>query len=72
MFLYFVAFEKCGKDNGLAVIFRCTQENESLKNCLSKWFYDEEFKEECKKQYLEERSAFRRTGISKKQYEASK
>lgn len=31
------------------------------------WYYNEEFVKECTQLYLDERSEFRRTGISKKQ-----
>lgn len=68
-FFLFSAFCKCAKEQGLKVTFMCRQENKVLKDCLAKWFYDEEFREECKMQYLQERSEYRRTGLTKKQQE---
>ncbi|XP_056631902.1 COX assembly mitochondrial protein homolog [Diorhabda carinulata] len=60
-------FTKCGKDAGLLMVFNCRAENDRLKSCLTHWYRDEDFKERCKKEYLEERSEYRRTGISQKQ-----
>lgn len=65
--MFFPAFSKCGKENGLSIVFKCRKETELLQNCLVKWWNNEEFQEECKKQYLHERSEFRRTGIGKNQ-----
>lgn len=65
--MFVPAFAKCGKENGLSIIFNCRTENELLQNCLMKWWNNEEFREECKNQYLHDRSEFRRTGIPKKQ-----
>lgn len=60
-------FTKCGKEAGLSIVFRCRKENEVLKECLIKWFHNEEFRQQCTKEYLEERSEFRRTGIPTKE-----
>lgn len=60
------AFESCCKDQSLLMVVTCRQQNEGLKNCLGKWYQDEDFKNECKNIYLEDRSEYRRTGISKK------
>ncbi|GAV02246.1 hypothetical protein RvY_12837 [Ramazzottius varieornatus] len=59
------AFEACGKAAGLAVITRCRQENNRMKQCMEKWYTDPSFVNECTEQYLKERSEFRRTGIMK-------
>jgi COX assembly protein 1 len=37
-----------------------------MKTCMKKWYYDQDFIKECTELYLEERSEYRRTGISKK------
>ncbi|XP_028147839.1 COX assembly mitochondrial protein homolog isoform X2 [Diabrotica virgifera virgifera] len=60
-------FSTCGKDAGLLMVFKCRQENDKLKSCLTKWYEDAEFKERCKKEYLQERSEYRRTGITTKE-----
>ncbi|XP_004536258.1 COX assembly mitochondrial protein homolog [Ceratitis capitata] len=59
-------FEKCCKANSIMMVVTCRNENSALKSCLAKWYKNEEFKEECKQIYLEERSEYRRTGIPKK------
>lgn len=38
-----------------------------MKACMEKWFYNQDFINECTEQYLRERTEFRTTGISKKQ-----
>lgn len=49
------------------MVFKCRKENSALKSCLEKWYFDDDFRERCTKEYLEERSEFRRTGITQKQ-----
>lgn len=63
------AFQKCCKENGLLITFKCKPQTEKLKECLAYWFTDDGFNKECKEVYLNERSEYRRTGISKKQKE---
>lgn len=63
------AFQQCAKDNGLLVTFNCRQPTEKLKECLAYWFHDAEFNNECKQIYLEQRTEYRTTGVSKKQKE---
>lgn len=60
-------FEKCAQENGLLMPFKCQSQNSTMKDCLAYWFYNEEFKNECTQIYLDERSEYRRTGISKKE-----
>ncbi|XP_005181999.1 COX assembly mitochondrial protein homolog [Musca domestica] len=59
-------FQACCKDSGVLMVVSCRKENSHLKECLSKWYKNEAFKEECKQIYLKERSEFRSTGIPKK------
>lgn len=61
------AFTECCKANNLLMVIKCRQENSRLKECLTKWYNDEGFKEYCKNLYIEERSEYRRTGIPTKQ-----
>ncbi|KAL5013442.1 hypothetical protein ScPMuIL_007712 [Solemya velum] len=61
-----IAFGVCGKDNGFLLPFKCRKEAKQLEICLSGWYENEQFKEECKREYLEERAFYRRTGIKQK------
>ncbi|KAF7273281.1 COX assembly mitochondrial protein homolog isoform X2 [Rhynchophorus ferrugineus] len=56
-------FTQCCKNNNLLMVVKCRAENSKLKDCLTKWYNDEAFKEHCKNLYLEERTQFRSTGI---------
>lgn len=64
------AFTKCCVDTGLLMVVKCRKENADLKECLTDWYTNEEFKEQCTEEYLAERSEYRRTGIGKKQRDA--
>lgn len=64
------AFSKCCAESGLLMVVKCRKENSDLKACLTKWYNDEDFKQECTEEYLAERSEYRRTGIGKKQRES--
>ncbi|KAL1494435.1 hypothetical protein ABEB36_010034 [Hypothenemus hampei] len=63
------AFTECCKSNHILMSIKCRNENSMLKQCLTKWYNDEEFQERCRNLYLEERSEFRRTGIPAKDRE---
>ncbi|XP_018324160.1 COX assembly mitochondrial protein homolog [Agrilus planipennis] len=60
-------FNECCKNNNVLMVIKCRNENAALKECLTKWYQDKDFQERCKNEYLEERSNFRRTGITQKQ-----
>ncbi|XP_017767858.1 PREDICTED: COX assembly mitochondrial protein homolog [Nicrophorus vespilloides] len=60
-------FTKCCRDSNILMAFTCRDQNSALKSCLGKWYNNEEFKERCKKEYLAERSEYRRTGVTLKQ-----
>lgn len=60
-------FHACVLRTGLLHVIRCRRENDKMKACMEKWYYNEDFIKECTEQYLDERSEFRRTGIPKKQ-----
>ncbi|CAD7080089.1 unnamed protein product [Hermetia illucens] len=64
------AFESCCKDNNIFMVFKCRDQNNALKSCLEEWYQNEQFQNECKEIYLQERSEFRRTGLSKKKRQA--
>lgn len=58
-------FEKCCKDAALLMVVKCRPQNSALKECLSSWYNNEEFKQLCTELYLKERSEYRRTGQKK-------
>lgn len=45
---------------------KCQKENSALKECLALWYNDADFKAQCTQEYLDERSEYRKTGISKR------
>ncbi|CAK9796473.1 COX assembly mitochondrial protein homolog [Anthophora plagiata] len=59
-------FTECCKNSNVLMVIKCRKENTALKDCLASWFNDLKFKEECTLKYLEERSEYRRTGVSSK------
>ncbi|XP_055595923.1 COX assembly mitochondrial protein homolog [Uranotaenia lowii] len=59
-------FEACCKESGLWMATKCQKQNETMKDCFTRWYKNEEFVAECRESYLKERSEFRRTGIPKK------
>jgi COX assembly mitochondrial protein 1 len=63
------AFESCCKDYSVFMVVKCREQNDKMKNCLAKWYQNEEFKHKCTEIYLNERSEFRRTGMQKKHRE---
>jgi COX assembly protein 1 len=60
-------FTECCKNNNILMSFKCRKENAALKECLTRWYQDEGFQNRCKNEYLEERTEYRRTGITQKQ-----
>ncbi|KAL3274116.1 hypothetical protein HHI36_015530 [Cryptolaemus montrouzieri] len=56
-------FTECCANNSILMVYKCREENTSLKSCLAKWYNDEGFKNLCKEEYLRERSEYRRTGV---------
>ncbi|GFQ90224.1 COX assembly mitochondrial protein [Trichonephila clavata] len=61
------AFAECCKASGFWMIFKCRGQTKTLNSCLEKWYHDEELKNICLEEYLQERAEYRRTGISQKQ-----
>ncbi|KAM4580086.1 COX assembly mitochondrial protein homolog [Odontesthes bonariensis] len=60
------AFNHCCKDAGFFMVFKCREENSALKECLTVHYQDPAFFEECKKQYIQEKQEFEKTGIPSK------
>ncbi|XP_011899401.1 PREDICTED: COX assembly mitochondrial protein homolog [Cercocebus atys] len=60
-------FTKCCKNSGVLMVVKCRKENSALKECLTAYYNDPAFHEECKMEYLKEREEFRKTGIPAKE-----
>uniref|UniRef100_A0A1B6EG66 COX assembly mitochondrial protein n=1 Tax=Clastoptera arizonana TaxID=38151 RepID=A0A1B6EG66_9HEMI len=60
-------FSECCKAYSFGMVLMCRNENAKLKECLTSWYNNPDFKEECTKEYLAERAEFRRSGLSSKQ-----
>lgn len=48
------------------MVIQCREQNRGLLSCLERWYNDDDFRKICTKEYLEERSEYRRTGIGAK------
>lgn len=59
-------FEMCCKSSKLAMVYKCREQNNLLKTCISSWYKNEQFINECTEIYLKERSEYRQTGLQKK------
>ncbi len=59
-------FTKCCSSSSFLMAYTCRKENASMQECQKKWYQDEDFKNECKEIYLQERKEYRLTGIPKK------
>lgn len=51
------------------MVYKCRSENTAMQDCYLRWYKDKDFWDECTQMYLEERSEYRRTGVTKKQRE---
>ncbi|XP_057326883.1 COX assembly mitochondrial protein homolog [Microplitis mediator] len=60
------ALTECGKAAGLAIVYKCREENQKMWDCYEKWYHDQELIDQCTKEYLNERTIYRRTGIGAK------
>ncbi|KAJ8290857.1 hypothetical protein GJAV_G00018420 [Gymnothorax javanicus] len=60
------AFTQCCKENGFLMAFKCQEQNAALKECLTAYYTDPAFFEECKLQYIKEKLEFQKTGIPAK------
>ncbi|XP_051721804.1 COX assembly mitochondrial protein homolog isoform X2 [Ctenopharyngodon idella] len=58
-----IMFNRCCKDAGFFMVFKCREENAALKECLTRHYQDPAFFEECKQEYLKEKQEFQQTGI---------
>ncbi|XP_070534620.1 COX assembly mitochondrial protein homolog [Ptychodera flava] len=61
------AFSECCKSSSFAMVLKCRPENAALKQCMTRWYKDPEFFDQCKQEYLAEREEFRKTGKTQKQ-----
>lgn len=60
------AFNLCCKDSGLFMVLKCREQNAALKGCLTVHYKDPAFFEECKREYIQEKMEFKKTGIPSK------
>lgn len=65
-------FEKCCKDSGFSMVWKCQKQNVAMKDCLTEWYRNEQFVQECTDIYLKERSEYRRTGLTQKERQSMK
>ncbi|CAG2062443.1 unnamed protein product, partial [Timema podura] len=65
------AFTDCCKNSSITMVVKCRTQNSLLRDCLTRWYQDEEFKALCRNEYLSERSEFRRTGLQQKRRTAA-
>ncbi|XP_037068371.1 COX assembly mitochondrial protein homolog [Pollicipes pollicipes] len=56
-------FSRCCSDNGLTMVYKCRNENDALRSCLTHWYENAEFRQECTERYLTERAEYRATGL---------
>ncbi|CAG7821208.1 unnamed protein product [Allacma fusca] len=63
------AFTECCKNSNFFMVFKCKKQTNDMKECLTRWYQDDEFRKICEQEYLDERTEFRRTGIRKLQKE---
>ncbi|KAK7475584.1 hypothetical protein BaRGS_00033173 [Batillaria attramentaria] len=59
-------FGECAKESGVLLPFKCRAVAKKLEQCLTSWYQNPEFVEQCTQEYLNERSEYRRTGIKQK------
>ncbi|KAM8826188.1 COX assembly mitochondrial protein homolog [Synchiropus picturatus] len=60
------AFNACCKESGFFMVFKCREENSALKACLTQYYKDPVFFEQCKQEYIQEKMEFERTGVPSK------
>jgi COX assembly protein 1 len=48
------------------MVIKCRNQNNRLKNCLTDWYNNQQFREYVTELYLNERAEYRRTGVQKK------
>jgi len=61
-------FCKCSKENGFSMVLMCRESRDTMLQCQQNWFYDKDFEEAVKEEYLNERSHYRQTGMKTKRY----
>ncbi|KAK7091173.1 COX assembly mitochondrial protein homolog [Littorina saxatilis] len=59
-------FGECAKEQGVLLPFMCRHVAKNLELCLTTAYQNQEFIDRCTKEYLDERTEYRRTGIKQK------
>ncbi|KAJ7376367.1 Mitochondrial aspartate/glutamate carrier protein [Desmophyllum pertusum] len=52
------AFTQCAKKRTVSIVWACRKENQAMKDCMTTYYQDKDFFEECKKEYLKKREDF--------------
>ncbi|XP_064383132.1 COX assembly mitochondrial protein homolog [Halichondria panicea] len=55
-------FEDCIRGRTVSAVWHCRKENSNMQNCVAKYYKNDEFYEQCKQEYLEEKKKFEETG----------
>eukprot|EP00088_Acartia_fossae_P030702 TRINITY_DN3169_c1_g1_i1.p1 TRINITY_DN3169_c1_g1~~TRINITY_DN3169_c1_g1_i1.p1 ORF type:complete len:195 (-),score=30.28 TRINITY_DN3169_c1_g1_i1:169-753(-) len=64
----FREFCQCSKDSGVLMFYKCNESKNKMVECQKGWFYDNDFEEAVREEYLNERSHYRQTGIKTQRY----
>ncbi|KAM7427715.1 Mitochondrial aspartate/glutamate carrier protein [Porites harrisoni] len=54
------AFTQCAKSRTVSVVWACRKENQAMKDCMTHYYQDKDFVEECKEEYLKRREDFQK------------
>lgn len=54
------AFSQCAKGRTVSVVWACRKENQAMKDCLTSYYQNKDFFEECKQEYLKKREDFQK------------
>jgi len=60
-------FQKCCTEHNIGLVVACQDTNQKMRECLTHWFRNEGFIKQCTEEYLQERTEYRKTGITQKQ-----
>jgi len=52
------AFTQCAKGRTVSIAWACRKENQAMKDCMTSYYQDKDFFEECKKEYLKKREDY--------------
>lgn len=64
-------FTACCAGRTVSMAWACRKENNTLKDCLTRWYKDPNFRDFCTKEYLADRTEYRLTGVRQKEKKAT-